>query len=504
MTFQEQLEAVRVELARRHLLDFTRYTKPDYDAGWFQREVCGELDRFLEQVEQKQSPRLIVMAPPRSGKTEIVSRRFPAFAMGRNPDLTVIATSYAAELASMNNRDVQRIIDDQDGRYAKVFPETKLNASNIRTVAQGTFLRNSDIFEIVGRRGVYRSAGVGGGITGMGGNICIVDDPIKDDKEATSETIRESVWNWYSTTLYTRLAPGGGVLVIMTRWHEDDLVGRLLKQNPTGWRVLRYPAIAEEDEKHRKKGEALHETRFSTRQMEGIRRDVGSRTWISLYQQRPTAAEGQILKRENWRYFKPTSDDREKLLKDLGITYILQTWDTAFKEKSVNDPSATLTIGVAATRYYLLDGWAGRVEYPEMKREVAARYAKWKPHMVLVEDKASGQSLIQEMKRDARIPIIPFTPDRDKVARANMISPQLEAGLVWLPEGASWVADFVDECAAFPNGTHDDQVDALTMGLQYLIGGGAKMGLLEFYRLQAERMEVMRDAGAGSAAAAGA
>lgn len=215
-------ETIRQSLARQSLLGFILYTFKGYKAGWVHEEICQKLDDFLDAVRRKESPRLMLTMPPRSGKTEIVSRRFPAYVFGRYPDTSIIATSYAADLASRNNRDVQKIMDDIP--YGEIFPQSKLYGKNTRSNVQGTYLRNSDIFEVVGHKGVYKSAGIGGGITGMGGDILIVDDVFKDRSEADSPTIRNKVYNWYTSTLYTRLSPGGGILIIMTRWHpiKDD------------------------------------------------------------------------------------------------------------------------------------------------------------------------------------------------------------------------------------------------------------------------------------------
>ena len=496
----EELEA---ELARRSLLDFTLATCPGYLAGWFAREVCAELDWFLEEVAARRSPRLILQAPPRHGKSELVSRRFPAYAMGRFPDLSIIATSYAADLASRMNRDVQRIIDSP--AYRGIFPGTRLWGKNVRSMADGSFMRNSDLFEVVNRKGSYRSAGVGGGITGMGGDILIVDDPIKDAEQANSKVYRAKVWEWFTSTLYTRRMPGGGVLLIMTRWHEDDLAGRLLDAAAKGegepYRVVNFPAIAEKDEVStldgrllRKEGEALHPERYSLEELERIKVAVGSRVWASLYQQRPAAADGAIFKREWWRYFTPPAADRAQLIKALGITRVVQFWDTAFKSGQENDNSACVTMGEAPNRYYVLDVWKGKVEFPELKATVKAQAAKWSPTVVLVEDKASGQSLVQEMKRDTRLPIIPVKVDTDKVTRANAVTPQVEAGLCHLPEGAGWVADFVDELATFPNAAHDDQVDAFGGALGYLARGGGSMGWFEYLRQQAEEKAMAANA----------
>lgn len=495
------LDEMQDELARRRLLHFTRATFPSYEAGWFAREVCAELDWFLAEVRARRSPRLMLFAPPRHGKSELVSRRFPAFAMGQDPNLSIIATSYAADLASRMNRDVQRIIDSP--AYRRIFPGTSLWGKNVRTVADGSFMRNSDLFEVVNAKGSYRSAGVGGGITGMGGDILIIDDPIKDAEQANSPVYRGKVWEWFTSTLYTRRMPGGGVLIILTRWHEDDLAGRLLDAAARGegerYRIVNFPAVAEQDEfsaldgrQLRKEGEPLHPERYNLAELDKIKMAVGSRVWASLYQQRPAAAEGAIFKREWWKWVTPTTDDPAQLIKDLGINRVAQFWDTSFKTGEGNDYSVCCTIGETPDRYIVLDVWRKKVEFPELKRAVPAQAAKWRPTTVLVEDKASGQSLVQELKRDTRLPIIPVPVDRDKVARANAVTPLIEAGKVYLLEGAPWVSDFVDELATFNNGAHDDQVDAFDGALEYLSRGGGGMGLFEFMRQKAEGIKARR------------
>lgn len=237
------LNSLNNELARRDLIDFTINTKPDFVTGWFNQIIAQELQQFYQDVIDGKQPRLMIFAPPRSGKSELFSRRFPAWAFGKNPDLQIIACSYSADLASRMNRDVQRIMDDEI--YHSIFPESSLNNKRISTLS-GQALRNSEIFEILGHSGAYRSAGVGGGITGMGADIAIIDDPIKDAKEANSETVRNGVWDWYSSTLYTRLSPRSGVLLGMTRWHEDDLAGRLIEEAKNGgdqWRIIKFPPL---------------------------------------------------------------------------------------------------------------------------------------------------------------------------------------------------------------------------------------------------------------------
>ena len=466
------LNDIRAEQARRvntaNMMAFTRATFPGYLPGWVHEVICAELDNFLAQVAARQSPRLMIFVPPRHGKTELVSRRFPAYAFGKHPDLSVIATSYGSDLANRINRDVQRVIDSPE--YTQLFPKTKLNGKNVRAEAEGAWLRNSDLFEIVGHKGVYRSTGVGGGITGMGADILLIDDPIKDMEQAHSATYRQNVWDWYTGVAYTRLMPGGGVAVILTRWHEDDLAGRLQEMATKGegdqWRIVSFPAVAEEDEPHRKAGEALHPERYSLTQLGRIKQAVGSRVWASLYQQRPAAAEGSIFKREWWQWYREAPQ----------LHGIVQSWDTAFKANESSDYSCCTTWGIGERGYYLLDYWREKVEYPELKRTVNALGAKWSPFAMLVEDKASGQSLIQELQRDTKWPILPVQVDKDKELRANLVTPIVEAGKVFLPEGAPWVQGYVDSMATFPNAANDDDVDSTTQALSYFIGSGGILG----------------------------
>lgn len=214
-------KALRLQICRQCFGAFVQHVQPGYLMGWVHERICAELDRFLQAVVEGKSPRLMLTMPPRHGKTTLASRCFPAYALGRYPDMSIIATSYSADLASRINRDVQRIMDD--ALYADLFPESSLSKPQ-RSTVYGNFLRNSDLFEIVGHKGTYRSTGVGGGITGQGAEILVIDDVIKDHASADSPTIRQSLWDWYTSTLYTRLAPGGGIILINTRWHpiKDD------------------------------------------------------------------------------------------------------------------------------------------------------------------------------------------------------------------------------------------------------------------------------------------
>lgn len=461
MNKQDLKNALKLSLARQTLLGFILYTFPEYVAGWVHEEICQKLDDFLDAVKRKESPRLMLTMPPRSGKSEIVSRRFPAYTLGRYPDMSIIATSYSADLASRNNRDVQRVMDDKS--YRDLFPNSSLYGKNIRSVSQGIYLRNSDIFEIVGHKGVYKSAGVGGGITGMGGDILIVDDVFKDRSEADSPTIRNKVYNWYTSTLYTRLSPGGGILIIMTRWHTDDLCGRLLEKDKDAknWEVIEYPAIATHDEPHRKKGEALHPERYDLEQLLQIKSDIGSRDWEALYQQKPTVDGGTVFKKEWFKYWNvlPSRFDT-----------MITSWDMTFKGTDGTDYVVGQVWGRKGADCYLIDQVRKRMSFTETLHEFIKLSNKYpKALKKLVEDKANGSAVIDTLKNTVQ-GITPIEPDGGKVSRAYAVTPMLEAGNVYIPSPlvCPWIEDYITELINFPVVAHDDQVDATTQALREL------------------------------------
>lgn len=446
------IQEIRLAKARKGLSYFTLHTKPDYLLGWVHKEICDELDRFLQDVADKKSPRLIITMPPRSGKSELVSRRFPAFALGRNPDLQIIATSYSSDLSQRFNRDVQRVIDDE--KYFDLFPNTRLSNSRVRTDSRGSYIRTSDLFEIVGHAGAYRSCGVGGGITGQGADILIIDDPIKDRAQAGSKTIRDSIWDWYTSTAYTRLSPGGGVIVMATRWHTDDLIGRLIQRMGEGdtFRIVNYPAIAEHDELHRKAGEALHPERYPLSTLLQIQKTIGSRDWEALYQQHPVPDGGALFKLEWFRRWTASSLPPE-------FDHTLMSWDMTFKDSKNSDYVVGQVWGKKGPNFYLLDQVRGQWDFVKTKEMVRVLAQKW-PRVVrkLVEDKANGSAVISELKSTVS-GFVPITPTESKEARASSVTPYFEAGNVFIPEdsAAPWVPHYVSELLEFPAGSHDDQ-----------------------------------------------
>lgn len=437
-------------------MNFATYTKPDYQVNWHHGVMCSYLDRFIAGDIK----RLMVFMPPRHGKSELVSRRLPAYIMGRNPNAQIIACSYSADLAQRMNRDTQRIIDDP--AYQRLFPATQLFGANIRTVAKGTYLRNSDIFEIVGHRGAYRSSGVGGGITGMGFDYGIIDDPIKNRAEAESKTYRDNLWEWYTSTFYTRAEKDAAVLVTCTRWHQDDLAGRLLEhaqaEDGEKWEIVDFPAIKETDDNPtdmREIGDPLWPDKYSRDRMAKIKTVLGPYSWAALYQQKPTPAEGGMFKRAPVEIVDalPT-----------GGQWV-RWWDRAASSKTGDYSAGVLMMALDGT-YYVADVQRGQWATDERDaviRQTAAldaqrtsgKCATWGEQ----EPGSSGLDVARAfVKLLAGYSVSTEPSTGSKEVRAMPLAAQWNAGNVKLLRGA-WNVSYLDEMTAFPFGTNDDQVD---------------------------------------------
>jgi len=411
--------------------------------------------------------------PPRHGKSEIISLRFPCWYLAKHPGDYIVQAGYAESIALTHSRKARDVFISQ--RMTRLFPDIHHRPER---AGQEIITPERQAAHEWGTKqgGSYYAVGIGGGLTGRGFNVGIIDDPVKDEEEASSQTIRDKVWEWYKAVFRTRAQPNAAIIVVMTRWHQEDLVGRLLKQaqeDPTAdqWKVLHFKAIED--------GHALWSERYPIEELEKIRASIGGRAFESLYQGSPTIAEGQIIKREWWKYFTARP----------GFERIIQSWDTAFKDKSQNDYSVCTVWGEAENGYYLLDVWRNKVEFPELKRVAVALYERDRPNFVLVEDKASGQSLIQELQRNTRIPVLPVKVDSNKVARANSVTPLIEAGRVSLTSNAPWLYDYIEELSAFPNAEHDDQVDSTTQALSFMRGEPEPEEAVVVY----DSMEAVRD-----------
>lgn len=398
----------------------------------------------LEAVERGEITRLMVFMPPRHGKSEVVSKKFPAWYIGKNPEKEMIVSSYAADLSF---------------DFSKIAKNTLTDWGHLFGVeVEGAVGR----WGIKGKRGGLAAAGVGGPITGRGAHVAVIDDPFKNWQEAASPVVRESVFNWYRSTLRTRLAPGGAIILVMTRWHEDDLAGKLIKEAQADgeqWEVINLPAEAEEnDVLGRKPGEFLWTERFSKQEYKDTKKALGTRLWTALYQQHPTPDEGTVLKREWWQYYKaaPAAFDE-----------IIQSWDCTFKDAESSDYVVGQVWGRIGANKYLFDQTRGKMNITATIQAIRNMSAKWPQATAkIVEDKANGPAVIQLLKGE--VPgLIPVNPEGGKIVRAQAVAPQIEAGNVFIPDPsiAPWINDFVEETAVFPNGAHDDQVDAMSQAL---------------------------------------
>lgn len=447
----EQELAKRI-LARKHLLPFVERFNPDYLPGWVHKDICQRLEKFSEQVANQESPRLMLFMPPRHGKSTLASVAFPAWHLGRHPDHEFISCSYSGSLAMNFSRKVRQLL--REPVYKNVFEKSRLDKDSQSVESWQTT-----------QGGGYVAAGVGGGITGKGANILVIDDPVKNREDAESENNREATWDWYTSTAYTRLSPGGGILVILTRWHDDDLAGKLLRHAEEGadqWEVIKYPAIAEEDEKYRKVGESLHPERYNVDALEQIRKAIGPRDWSALYQQNPVSDEGDYFSREMIRYF-----DYDEI--DTSHLNFYCAWDLAIGQRDRNDYSVGIVVGVDEyDTLYVVDVVRGKYDGFELVEQILDLYETWRPSIVGIErghiEMALGPFL-QKRTRERGLNEAYFKDlkvgKRDKEARARAIQGRMQQGMVYFPKDAIWTGPMVAELLRFPNGTHDDQVDAL-------------------------------------------
>lgn len=445
-------ELLKRREARRSLLSFIRYINPDYIVSDFARTVCAELEQFIADCLAGLRPVLVLEAPPQHGKSDMVSRYLPAFIFGHYPDLRLAGLSYAKDLASDMNRDVQRVM--MSPAYAALFPKSCLNQKRVVTV-EAEAKRNSETFEIIGSRGSYVGQGVGGPLTGKRVDIGIIDDPIKNSKEALSPTVKDSIWKWYGSTFLTRLSKNSGHIIMATRWATDDLSGRVIAANPKVKR-LSFPAINE-------KGEALVPDLHPIEKLIETKAALGDYFWSAMYQGSPKTLGGAVFKDFGVRYYLP---------KDLPVKFdkVIQSWDMTFKDTDGSDFVAGQVWGKFGSNSYLLHEVRERMGFTQSKQAVVKMTAQFpEARRKLVEDKANGPAILDSLKAEIS-GLVPVEPDGSKIARAHACTAEWEAGNVFLPHPdiAPWVKDFVEEVTTFPAAANDDRVDAMTQALRDL------------------------------------
>lgn len=454
--------------SRESLLDFTRYTMPEYEVNWHHVQFC----KWIEKLLHGDLDRLMILVAPRHGKSELISRRLPAYALGQNPDLKIIGCSYSASLASSLNRDVQRVIDTDN--YRELFPGTTLNSKNIVSSDKGSYLRNSEIFEVVDHKGLYLSAGVGGSITGRGMQLGILDDVFKNREEAESKTVRDGIWDWYTSTFRTRAEKGAKILLVMTPWHHDDLSGRLLKaarENPKAdqWTVVKFPAIATSDlhpDDPREEGQALWEGKYPLAELERIQASIGVYDWASLYQCSPSIEGGNLFNADWWCYWYALP----------RFDRVIISLNAKFKEVSSASFVTLQVWGKSGSNYYLIDQLRDRLSYLDAKDAVVALVDRWAAQGItinelLIEDKKNGKAIIESLSVECPITITPtqFNGDSEP-GKAQAVTSFFKARSVFLPTSSSslWVDGLLSELGDFPNGESDDQTGALTQALIYM------------------------------------
>lgn len=457
--------------ARNDFLSFVQATMPDYQAGWHHRLMAEK----LQQMATGTLRRLIISLPPRHGKSELASRRFPAWALGRNPNTKIIATSYGADLASSMNRDVQRIMDSSI--YQQIFPKVRLNESNVRTES-GIPLRNSSIFEIVGHSGAYRSAGVGGGITGLGGNILICDDPIKSRAEADSPVFRQKVWDWYTSTFYTRQEQDARILIIMTRWHTDDLAGMLIQkaaEDPSAdqWEVVRLPAIAGHDLEpydHRSPGEALWPEKYTIEKLNQMKASIDDYEWAALYDQSPRSSGGVEWPPE---YF-PNSiwfdewPNVPMVLKVIGVD------PSKGASASSGDYSAIVKMGMDAQGNIWCEAIMERLPAESLIDLVIETQDQFRADAIAFETNQFQELLAVGVRQKALqagfpVPVVSVINNIAKTVRIRRLGPYLRQGQFRFKAKSKGTTIMIKQMQSFPNDAHDDGPDALEMGLRSMI-----------------------------------
>ena len=467
LNFKINLDTYTNLRAKDDFLTFVKVFAPtlvsDFKMGRHIKLLCSK----LQGVVDGDIKRLMVFLPPRSSKSLICSKLFPAWYIGNFANHEIMSVSHSDQLASDFGRTVRDIVNTE--KFQRIFKGVALR-SDVK--AAGKWKTN--------KNGSYYAAGVRSQVAGRGANIALLDD-VMSEEDSFSQTGRKYIKEWYPAGLRTRLMPNGSIIIINTRYHYDDLCGWLLKQEKTAeqstypWEVISIPAWLNE-EAAELLGLPVGSSYFPEWKSDEIlrideqeiRASNGARYWNSLYMQDPSPDDGGIIKKKYinwWEYEDPPE-----------CQFIIQTYDTAFSTSKQADYSVIQTWGIFhdydedyghSSHLILLGNTRGRYEYPELRRIAQELYRDFRPDVCIIEKKASGQSLIQDMRR-AGLPVLDYLPDKDKVARVYASTPMMEAGRVWLPKNKIWADDLFSECMSFPNGSHDDQVDCLTMAIHYM------------------------------------
>jgi predicted phage terminase large subunit-like protein len=447
----------RLGAAKTSMLGFATAVYPGFKVGAHHKKLA----KIFEAVLAGDKKRVIINIAPRMGKSEFSSYLFPAYFLGKYPEKKIIMGTHTAGLSEDFGRRIRNLISSEE--YAEIFPQTGVADDQ---KAAGKWSTTAG--------GQYYAAGVGGALAGRGADLFVIDDPHSEqDVRANSRLAFDTAWNWFQQGPLQRLMPGGAIIVIMTRWSLIDLTGRLIDyqtKNPNAdqWEIVELPAILNEDSPGEK---SLWPEQWPLDQLKSKKANMDPRFWNAQYMQQPTAETGAIVSRKYWRIW--TADEPPQ------VDIVLQTWDTAFEAKKSADYSACTTWGVFyneeednTPHLILLDAFKDRMEFPELKEVALKHYKEWNPDMLIVEKKAAGAPLIQELRKMG-IPVDEFSPSRgnDKIVRLNAIADIFASGRVWAPD-TRWAREVIEELAVFPVGEHDDYVDCTSLALMRFRQGG--------------------------------
>lgn len=458
MSTMNDKRSLLASILRQHLFFFVRKSFETLHPGqsfidaWHLDAICHQLERVYDEDSQ----RLLITVPPRHGKSIAASVAFPAWAMGHDPTLKIMVASYGKDLAEKLARDYRTVIEA--AWYQSLFPDMRIDP---RRKAVGDLKTT--------REGFRRALSLNGPVTGFGGDILIVDDLMKAD-DARSVTERDRVKAFYEETLFSRLddKQTGSIIVLQQRLHEDDFAGYLIDKG--NFEHLNLPAIAEQDETHalpkgrfhvRRKGAALFPEKEPLETLEEIRQEIGSYAFSAQYQQQPVPPGGNRVDL-NWFGRYEVRPPREY------FQLVVQSWDTALTAEPTSDFSVCTTWGFRERKWYLLDLFRDRLDYPDLKRKVISLRKRWTPGKVIVENSNTGTVLLREFRNERRGNLLGYKPTLDKQTRLEAQTAKLETGNFLLPEKAPWLADFLHELRAFPNGKYDDQVDSMTQFLEWI------------------------------------
>ena len=433
----------RIEGCHKNFIKFVRAMWPDFIAGRHHKIIAEKLER----VASGELKRLIVNMPPRHTKSEFASYLFPAWMIGKNPEMKIIQATHTTELAVGFGRKVKNLLERDE--YQEIFSESRLAADSKASGRWDT-----------ARGGMYYAVGVGSNLAGRGADLCIIDDP-HSEQTAMSHNGFDDAWDWYTGGPRQRLQPGGAIIVVMTRWSDKDLTAQLTRsmaRDPLAdqWEIVEFPMELPS-------GEPCWPEYWGQEDLTAVKASLPVSKWNAQYQQNPTGDETSILKRDWWKVW-----EKEKVP---SLEYVIQSYDTAFSKRETADYSAITTWGVfypnesGTPNLILLDSVKGRWDFPELKEKAYELYKFWDPETVIIEAKATGMPLTHEL-RNMGIPVVNFTPSRgnDKLARVHSVAPLFESGMIWAPD-ETWAEELIEECAAFPNGEFDDLVDSTTQAL---------------------------------------